>query len=61
MTHTEATDEQVPIGVAARELGVSVETLRRWSREGLISSTRTLGNQRRFSLAEIRRIKGDAA
>lgn len=61
MTHTTPTDEQLPIGVAARELGVSVETVRRWSREGLIASTRTLGNQRRFARSEIDRIKNASA
>ena len=32
----------------ARKLGVSVNTLRRWEREGRIQSTRTRGNHRRF-------------
>lgn len=61
MTQTEAPDEQVSIGGAARLLGVSVETVRRWSREGLIASTRTLGNQRRFARSEIERVKNAAA
>lgn len=47
----------LPIGEAARMLGVSVDTIRRWEAEGHITSTRTLGNQRRFDLAEIERIK----
>lgn len=32
----------------ARQLGVSVNTLRRWEREGRIQSIRTRGNHRRF-------------
>lgn len=55
-------EDLLPIGEAARLLGVSVETVRRWDRDGLINSTRTLGGQRRFSRSEIERVKaGDAA
>lgn len=57
-----ASRELLPIGDAARELGVSVETVRRWDRDGLIASIRTPGGQRRFSRSEIERVKaGDAA
>jgi putative resolvase len=49
------------IGDTARELGVSVDTIRRWEREGKITATRTLGGQRRFSTAEINRVKAQAA
>lgn len=48
------------IGEAARMLGVTPDTLRRWEAEGRITSTRTLGNQRRFELAEIERVRGAA-
>ena len=61
MTQNPPTDEQLPIGEAARILGVAVETVRRWDREGLIKSTRTLGGQRRFTRAEIERVKAGAA
>lgn len=61
MNHTDSTNEQMPIGVAARELGVSVETLRRWERAGLIQCIRTLGGQRRFARSEIERVKTNAA
>ena len=37
------------IGEAANLLGVRVETLRRWEREGRIESSRTTGGQRRVS------------
>ena len=40
----------ISIGEAARLLGVSVSTLRRWDREGKVSSVRTSGNQRRYDL-----------
>ena len=61
MTHIDTTDEQMPIGVAARHLGVSVETVRRWERAGLIQCIRTLGGQRRFYRSEIERIKAECA
>jgi excisionase family DNA binding protein len=54
-------DEPVPIGKAARLLGVSVDTLRRWDEAGHIESTRTIGGQRRYAPSEIERVKrGDA-
>lgn len=55
------TDELLPIGEAARRLGVSVETVRRWDRDGLIRATRTLGNQRRFLTSEIDRVRENRA
>ena len=47
-------DKYVSIGEAAKILGVSVSTLRRWDREGKITSTRTEGNQRRYDLHTLR-------
>jgi excisionase family DNA binding protein len=38
---------------AARELGVSLSTIRRWSDLGYLGSYRTPGGQRRFSAAQI--------
>lgn len=54
-------EDLLPIGETARQLGVSVETVRRWEREGQITSSRTLGGQRRFSFSEIERVKAGAA
>lgn len=51
------TDTRLSIGEAARLLGVSVDTLRRWEADGLIAATRTPGNQRRYDLAEIERVR----
>lgn len=40
---------------AARALGVSAETLRRWSRAGLVTpAARTLGGQDRWDLERLR-------
>lgn len=38
---------------AAARLGITVDTLRRWDREGLIDSERTPGGQRRYSEEDI--------
>ena len=51
----------ISIGEAARRLGVSVTTLRRWDDNGLIASTRTLGGQRRFLTEDVERVKSERA
>ena len=43
---------------AARILGISISTLRRWEREGKIRTVRTAGGHRRIPESEIRRILG---
>jgi excisionase family DNA binding protein len=57
----EQPSDLLPIGETARLLGVSVPTIRRWEAEGKITGTRTLGKQRRFSRAEIIRVRDQAA
>ncbi len=47
---------KVPISRASKELGVSINTLRRWEREGKINSDRTPGGHRRYDLDKLRRI-----
>jgi molybdopterin-binding protein len=49
------------IGEASRMLGVSVDTIRRWDREGRIETTRDRGNRRVVSAAEIERLRGPEA
>jgi len=44
------------IGEAAEWLGVSVETIRRWGREGRITVSRTAGGQRMVSRDEVGRL-----
>ena len=46
---------------AARLLGVSIETIRRWDAAGQIKSIRTLGGQRRFRREEIDRVLAEGA
>jgi len=43
---------------AARALGISLDTLRRWDRQGLIATTRDHGNRRQVSALEIERLRG---
>ena len=47
---------KVPISRASKELGVSIDTLRRWEREGKINSDRTPGGHRRYDLDKLRKI-----
>jgi molybdopterin-binding protein len=48
--------EGVSLGSAARELGVSVDTLRRWDRDGKIETTRDAHGRRRVARSEIVRL-----
>jgi molybdopterin-binding protein len=43
---------------AARELGISVDTLRRWDREGRIRTKRDSANRRLVAFEEIERLRG---
>jgi predicted DNA-binding transcriptional regulator AlpA len=53
-------DTYVRIGEAARFLGKSVDTLRRWEAEGrLLPAPRSIGGQRTYLLAEIQRLLDD--
>jgi predicted site-specific integrase-resolvase len=44
---------KVGIGEAAKELGVSIETIRRWDRAGKINSERTPNGHRRYDLSKL--------
>jgi molybdopterin-binding protein len=43
---------------AARALGISLDTLRRWDREGRIRVTRDRANRRLVSAREVERLRG---
>lgn len=47
-------------GEAAKTLGISIETLRRWDRQGRIKTERDRANRRIVSAREIERLRGDA-
>jgi molybdopterin-binding protein len=44
---------------AAKTLGISVDTLRRWDRQGRIKTQRDHGNRRLVPASEIERLRGD--
>jgi molybdopterin-binding protein len=46
----------LPLGEAARALGVSVDTLRRWDRAGKLRTVRDERNRRRVPAAEVERL-----
>ena len=45
-------------GEAARALGISLDTLRRWDREGRIRCVRDASNRRMVSASEVERLRG---
>jgi molybdopterin-binding protein len=50
--------QEYTIGEAARVLGVSIDTIRRWDRSGRIRTSRDHGNRRVVDAGEIERIRG---
>jgi molybdopterin-binding protein len=51
--------DHVRIGRAAEMLGVTVDTIRRWSEAGRLTVTRTEGGQRLVPIAELTRLIGE--
>lgn len=49
-------EKSLSIGQAAKYLGVSIVTLRRWNKSSKISSFRTFGNHRRFRMNDLAKI-----
>src|SRR4030042_95804 len=49
--------KNLSIGQAAKELGVSIQTLRRWDKNGLVKPSRTAGGTRLFSLESLQKLK----
>ena len=45
------------LGEAAKAIGVSVDTLRRWDRDGKLKTTRDAGNRRRVPAEEVQRLQ----
>jgi molybdopterin-binding protein len=46
-------------GEAAKLLGISLDTLRRWDRAGRIETARDSGNRRIVSAMEVQRLRGE--
>jgi molybdopterin-binding protein len=53
--------EDLSLGEAAKQLGVSVDTLRRWDRGGKLETTRDANDRRRVPVAEVERLRGAPA
>lgn len=53
--------ETLGIGEAAKQLGVSTDTLRRWDRAGSLRTTRDSRNRRRVPVSEVERLRGSPA
>jgi len=49
--------QEYSAGEAARRLGISLDTLRRWDREGRIRTTRDNANRRVIAASEIDRLR----
>jgi molybdopterin-binding protein len=52
-------NDHLRIGRAAEMLGVTVDTVRRWTETGRITVTRTDGGQRLIPIAEVTRLIGE--
>ncbi len=50
-------DELLTIGEVAEKLKVSIDTIRRWAKKGLIKSSRGENNYRFFNIGEVERVK----
>ncbi len=49
--------ESISLGEASKQLGVSVDTLRRWDRAGTLKTFRDAQNRRRVPLSEVKRLR----
>jgi molybdopterin-binding protein len=52
---------ELSLGEAARAIGVSVDTLRRWDRAGKLKTTRDARNRRQVPASEVERLRGAPA
>jgi molybdopterin-binding protein len=52
--------EYYSVGEAAKTLGISVDTLRRWDRSGRIATERDSSNRRIVPASEIDRLRGES-
>ena len=55
-----STEQLLTASEAARALGISLDTLRRWDRAGRISTERDKANRRLVPASEVARLKGRA-
>lgn len=57
----QTTDPLITVGETARRIGVSVDTIRRWTDDGVLTAVRTLGGHRRYLLSEVDRFTAERA
>ena len=60
MPQTTEQDPMLPIGAAARELGVSTKTLQRWDESGKLVPVRDANGDRRYRREDINALKASA-
>ena len=53
--------DDLSLGDAAKQLGVSVDTLRRWDRDGKLEATRDANGNRRVPVSEVERLRASPA
>lgn len=58
MARVDQQGQMLTVGQVARRCGVSVDTVRAWSRSGQLPSSRTAGGQRRFREADVAALAG---
>jgi molybdopterin-binding protein len=58
MPATKGSKRLVKAGDAARALGISLDTLRRWDREGRLKVVRDASNRRMVPVSEVERLSG---
>lgn len=51
--HPVIQSDYVSVGEAAAALGVHIDTIKRWTREGKIEARRTAGGHRRYRRADV--------
>ncbi len=54
-----STERTLTAGEAARALGISLDTLRRWDRQGRIAVSRDAANRRVVAAGEVARLRGE--
>lgn len=50
-------EDLIPVGDAARFLGVSISALRDWDRNGKLKPSRTAGGHRRYRVGDLRQAR----
>ena len=53
--------ERIPTRLAAKYLGISEASLKRWEAQGVVRATKTRGGHRSFNLGELDRVKEAAS